>query len=125
MSRRYPEIRIVVDHLGRPVPGCGADHPEFNSLLGLAEEQNIYLKISGMYYYSLESQPFGDTLPMIQNAIRAFGARRCLWGSDFPFIMDRWSYSSLLDAIREYKFLSEEDLDWLLGRTSESLWWNE
>jgi predicted TIM-barrel fold metal-dependent hydrolase len=59
----------------------------------------------------------------LKSIIHAYGAKRCLWGSDFPFIQDRWSYSSSLEWIYQLEDLSDEDRSWILGGTAKALWW--
>ncbi len=119
----HPAVRVVIDHLARPPVGCHPDHPAFQSYLSLAGRPNVYTKLSGLYYYSGKEPPYEDTWPLLQAAQSAFGARRCLWGSDFPFVVQRWSYGGLLDVIRDRLNFSPEDLDWILGRTAVSLGW--
>jgi predicted TIM-barrel fold metal-dependent hydrolase len=123
MARSFPKVQVVLDHLGRPRPGNAPDDPEFQAFLGLAENANIYAKLSGLYYFSNQEAPFQDTWGLLQAVVRAFGAQRCLWGSDFPFINERWSYTALLDTIREKLDYAAGELEWILGRTASLLGW--
>lgn len=122
LSSQYP-TDFIIDHLGRPSPGCSQDHPDFQSLLSLSKHPNIYIKLSGMNYYSNQSAPYPDTWDLLRAAHESFGADHCLWGSDYPFIEDHWSYSENLSFIQAQLGFSQEDLAWVMGKTAQSLWW--
>jgi L-fuconolactonase len=123
IAGRFPGINIVVDHLGRPEPGSDPDSLLFKHFLALAEYSNVYAKLSGLYYFSKQAAPYMDTWPLLKAAMKAFGARRCLWGSDFPFILDRWSCVEMLDTLKGMLEFTLDELDFILGRTAESLGW--
>jgi predicted TIM-barrel fold metal-dependent hydrolase len=123
MANRFPQVRIVVDHLGRPQPGSREDAPGFQQFLALAEHSNCYAKLSGLYYFSQQKAPFSDTWTLLRAAVRTFGAQRCLWGSDFPFVLEKWSYQDWLATLRGELEFSPAELDFILGQTSIGLWW--
>lgn len=119
----YPSVRIVVDHLGRPKQAADLTDPQFIQFLKLAQFPNIHVKLSGLYYYSGQIAPYQDVLPLIQAVCRQFSAQRCMWGSDFPFVEERWSYSALLNAVKTDWGLTTDELKWVLGETAFQLWW--
>lgn len=123
LAAEYP-TRIILDHLARPKAGSTPEDDAFQSLLGLAAQTNIYVKLSGMNYYSAESAPYRDTWPLLRAVKDSFGAERCLWGSDFPFVEEHWSYWENIDLVRNELGFSEQDLVWVLGETAKSIWWN-
>jgi predicted TIM-barrel fold metal-dependent hydrolase len=123
LARRFPKLRIVLDHLGRPVPGSAPDSELFLAFLALAKLPNCYAKLSGLYYFSKQPVPYADAWPLLKASLHAFGANRCLWGSDFPFILDRWSYEGWLNTIQDQVGFSVKDLGWILGDTATSLGW--
>jgi L-fuconolactonase len=123
MADQFPDLRIVIDHFGRPQPGSLEDSTEFLQFLALSKRSNCYAKLSGLYYFSQQTAPFTDTWPLLRATVRAFGASRCLWGSDFPFILDRWSYKDWLDTLGSKFEFSRIELDFILGQTALGLWW--
>ncbi len=123
MAARYPRLKIVIDHLGRPEPGGLPGDPGFRRFLALAGHSNCYAKLSGLYYFSREAAPYADAWPLLRAVLREFGAQRCLWGSDFPFVLERWGYAEWLAALTERLELSGPDLDWVLGKTALALGW--
>ena len=88
-SREHPAVRVVIDHLGRINAEEGLSAPAFQNLLALAGIPNVSVKISGWYYCSQQEPPFINVHSLAAAIIQAFGAERCMWGSDFPFIQER------------------------------------
>ena len=95
------DARVVVDHCGRPRPGAGLDQPGFAALLRLAATGRVFVKISGYAKFSAQSYPYRDAWPYVQSLIQSFGADRCVWGSDWPFLRapERIDYGPLLKLI--------------------------
>ncbi|KAF0110589.1 MAG: Amidohydrolase 2 [Chloroflexi bacterium] len=123
MCQRFPQVRVVVDHLARLNPALGITDINFQQLLSLAQGPNTYIKISGLHYCSRQSPPYEDIMPFIQAILDSYGVNRCLWGSDFPFIQEHWDYESMLTFIKQIVMRSKEDVQWLLGNTASNLWW--
>ena len=60
---------------------------------------------------------------MIEMAYEAFGARRMMWGSDFPPVASREGYKNALHGAMEHPaFGSEEDREWAFGKTAMDVW---
>lgn len=122
LCQEYP-INFVLDHLGRPDPGSSPQDEPFKQLLSFSKYPNVYVKLSGMNYYSNLSAPYIDTWPLIQAVKTSFGADHCLWGSDYPFVNEHWTYADNLDLLRQSLQFSDRDLTWILDKTARSLWW--
>jgi predicted TIM-barrel fold metal-dependent hydrolase len=118
-------IPFVIDHLGRPETGCDPSHLAFRKLLNLSDHPNVFVKLSGMNYYSNEAAPYRDTWPLLQAVKDRFGSEHCLWGSDFPFVEDHWTYAENLALYGEMLGFGDADLEWVLGRTAGSIWWTD
>ena len=83
--RSFP-VRVVVDHAGRPRPQDGVNAAGFRALLALADTGRVAIKLSGAMRYSLRPPPYGDVDPFVARLVRAFGAERLVFGSDWPFL---------------------------------------
>jgi len=116
---------LIIDHLGRPPSGCNPENEIFKELLGLSKNPNVYIKLSGMNYYSNEKAPYCDTWDLLKAVEERFCADHCLWGSDFPFVQEHWAYDQLLDLFRHNLDFSEDELAWIFGKTAKKLWWPE
>ncbi|MGY2289528.1 amidohydrolase family protein [Pseudomonas sp. SDO528_S397] len=73
-------VRVVIDHFGMPDKTTGIDDPAFARLLGFAASDRVWVKLSGAYRIGLELA--ARAAPLLLNA---YGARRLLWASDWPF----------------------------------------
>jgi len=111
LSIQFSNITFVLDHLGRPQKGSRPKDGLFISLLKLAELKNIFIKLSGLNYYSKEARPYKDTWPLLHAAKEAYSAKRCIWGSDFPFVNDHWSYEKQLETFKNGLDFSKSDLE--------------
>jgi predicted TIM-barrel fold metal-dependent hydrolase len=85
-SARAP---IVVDHCGRPDPAKGIAQPGFQALIELGRDGH-FVKLSGPFRFSREAPPYADAEPFVAALIDTFTPKRCVWGSDWPFLrLDR------------------------------------
>jgi len=123
LLQRFPGVRVVIDHLNNPVPKKGLGQPGFAALLDLAGLPGVFVKLSGYHHWCEERYPYRDGLPFVQAAVKAFGADRCMWGSDFPHVLAGCGYVRNRNLLpREATFLSASELDAIMGGTAERLW---
>jgi predicted TIM-barrel fold metal-dependent hydrolase len=80
------DVKLLIDHAGRPDLAQGLSQPGFQALLALGREGRSVVKISGFAKFSSLGFPFTDTRPYTEALVHAFGLRQCVWGSDWPFI---------------------------------------
>jgi L-fuconolactonase len=122
---RFPSLRVVVDHLNNPDPTLGLDQPAFRALLDLAGHPQVHVKLSGFHHWCRERYPYPDGLPFAEAAVRAFGAARCMWGSDFPHVLAGCGYVRSRHLFpRVAAFLSPAELDLVMGGTADRLWFS-
>ncbi|MCC8402517.1 amidohydrolase family protein [Paraburkholderia sp. MMS20-SJTN17] len=78
-------MNVVVDHFGRPDPTRGTDAPGFRRLLGLADTQRVWVKVSAAYrnWQNMEHDHH-DVREAVQLLTKAFSVNRLMWGSDWP-----------------------------------------
>ena len=82
IALRYPEMRLIIDHMGYPDPETGPE--PFEPILELAKHKNIYIKISDVKGRSKLAFPFSDVHPFIKNLLNVFGIERAMWGTGYP-----------------------------------------
>ena len=75
---------VVFDHIGWPDVAAGPTEPGFAAMCDLLKDGHAYAKLSGLYRTS--KAPWTDADPLVA-ALVAANPERCLWGSDFPYIM--------------------------------------
>ena len=102
LARAFPELTIVIDHLGKPPLGTDEMPAWEAELRALARFENVYAKVSGLNT-TLEKRDWcaGDLRPAVEVALDAFGARRLLWGSDWPVAVLNGSYEQVWAATCE------------------------
>ena len=83
------DVRVLIDHCGRPAAGGGIDQPGFQTLLALGRmgrEGRVAVKLSGYQKFSTLPPPYEDTRPFLDALLDAFTLDACLWASDWPFL---------------------------------------
>jgi L-fuconolactonase len=101
LTARVPEVTFILDHLAKPNVSAGNNFGEWSVLIDeLAVRPNVLCKLSGL---GNEAQPQDRTLaafrPWVEHAIAAFGADRCMYGSDWPVLTLATSYMDWLEVI--------------------------
>src|SRR5262249_34111800 len=93
-------------------------------MIELARQPNLYAKLSFIPTGSGEEYPFKDMHGPCREIIKAFGATRCVWGSDFP--CELWcpkvTYARHLKVFTQELGLDAETQEAILGKTPEKLW---
>jgi predicted TIM-barrel fold metal-dependent hydrolase len=78
---------------------------------------------SGFHHWCADRYPYRSALPYIDAAVDAFGAERCMWGSDFPHVLAGCGYMRNRNLLpREARFLTASQLDQIMGGTAQRLW---
>ncbi len=79
-----PEVRFVLDHIGKPAIKAGSIDPWRRDLSALAARPNVHCKISGVATEADHRNWTREQLkPYIAHAIEAFGFGRTMFGSDW------------------------------------------
>ena len=76
-------IRIVIDHMGRPIASEGVEQAPFQTLLEFMKDENYWVKVCGLERISKEGAPFHDGIPFAQKLLEV-APDRAIWGTDFP-----------------------------------------
>jgi L-fuconolactonase len=120
VAERYPRLQLIADHMGiggnTPKDGRIAD--AVSQTASLAKYPNVSVKLSAAPNYSSEAYPFRDFTPHIKRLFEAYGPKRCYWGSDMTNGYDKATYAQRITHFtEELPFLSEEDKDWVMGKS--------
>jgi len=82
---QYPNQKFVVDHLAKPRVKFKAISPWEEHMRELAKRPNVYCKISGLATEADHKHWTEEQLrPYIEVVLSAFGAKRVMFGSDWP-----------------------------------------
>lgn len=121
MCDRFPETRVVIDHLARiGIDGQFRD-VDIDRLCRLARHKNAHVKVSAFSALGARKAPYHDLAPLIRRVRDAFGAGRMMWATDGPWqMMGGHRYVDSIDLIRKgLDFLTDDDRAWLLRKTAE------
>jgi predicted TIM-barrel fold metal-dependent hydrolase len=131
LARRYPDLALIVDHIGlqaAPRAQARAGAPgrleTIEDMIALAEFPRVYGKFSSLATYAGQPFPFDRLTEPLRRVFEALGSQRLMWGSDIsrmsllPFPV---SYQETFDHVRQLEFLDDSDKDWIFGRTAETV----
>lgn len=115
VARRYPELKLVMDHLALTTGKDDIAFHDFPKLLRIAKRPNVAAKVSALPCFSTDTYPYRSLHPYIRQAYDAFGPRRLFWGTDFsrspiPYRQHVTMFTE------EMPWLTAEDKEWIMGR---------
>jgi L-fuconolactonase len=120
MIERFPKVRVILDHAGRPAMEDGLPYAAADSLFALGKYPNVYLKLTERNFTGSRK---GKATPetFFPKLVSAFGASRLAWGSNYP--SSEGSLPELLALARtSLTCLSASDQDWIFARTAQALY---
>jgi len=92
------DLRIVVDHLGKPPFGGDDWDPWRATLAEVAARPNTVAKVSGL---QVPGRPFtpAEVRPAWETALELFGPARLMWGSDWPLTVLTGGYGTAWETM--------------------------
>ena len=121
--RLFPELQIVIEHLGGFGLGQATASEEQDTLKALAQHPNLTIKLPGFGEICALPYPFKEVPQAVRDALAAFGPERMMWGSDFPPVSSREGYHHSLEFPSDYlSDLSEQEREWIFGGTALRVW---
>lgn len=123
-ASRLPELRLVLDHLGKPdIKRNGFDSWR-RDLDRIAALPNTYAKLSGLVTEADWNRwTIEDLHRYVDAAINAFGPERLMFGSDWPVCTLAARYDEVIDVIRtaiDERPQSEQDS--IFGGAARRFW---
>lgn len=120
MLKRFPQVRVIIDHLARPKIEDGSPYAAASSLFDLAAYPNLYLKISPRNFVD---SSIGRATPetFFPLLVTKFGADRIAWGSNCPSSEGKMS-DNLVHGKRCLASLSERERQLIFGETALGLY---
>jgi L-fuconolactonase len=112
-AQRNRELRLILDHVGKPPFGTPSMADWHDCLVQLAQLQNVFCKLSGL----LTETPDRTAAALaIREAVEYFGADRCLFGSDWPVCLLAAGYAEALGLVTSV--VAADVLAIVLGETA-------
>jgi len=98
--QRHPGLRMVLDHAGKPAIADGDFRPWANAIDTLARQPQLHCKLSGLLTQLNDEMHEAAIEPYVGHLFLRFGARRLMWGSDWPVLTTRTDYVHWLRLAR-------------------------
>jgi L-fuconolactonase len=119
LIKQFSQVRIIIDHLMDAPIEEGPPYAGSECVFDLAGYGNVYLKLTTINIRALRK---GKGSPeTFSPLLKKFGASRIAWGSNYPA-----SEGTLKEIVSEAKsalaFLPQQDQEWILARTAQSLY---
>lgn len=124
LSERHPNLRMVVDHLGKPPIADRGWQPWADLLRAAAQNPNVYAKLSGLNTAAhWESWTADDLRPYADHALELFGPARLMYGGDWPISVLAGGYAKVwAQTQRLLEPLSGAERGQVLGGTAASFY---
>lgn len=86
LVRRWPRLRVVIDHGAKPHIGAGELDPWRDQIAALAAQPGVHCKLSGLLTEAGDRPTAEALAPFAAHLLEVFGASRLMWGSDWPVL---------------------------------------
>lgn len=103
LAAAFPDQRFVIDHIAKPYIKAGTIDGWKQDIEAIAALPNVYCKISGMVTEAdwTKWKP-QDFTPYLDTVVEAFGAKRIMYGSDWPVCLAAASYKKMKGIVDAY-----------------------
>lgn len=120
--REVPELRFVLDHVGKPPIASGEMEPWASELSALAELPNVSCKLSGLVTEaSWADWEAPQISPYAAHVLDCFGPERVMFGSDWPVCELAASYTQVVELAHELTTtLSDPERAQIFGATAQA-----
>jgi len=120
LVKRFPNVKVILDHLSRPVLEDGPPYAAAASLFELARFPTIYLKVTPRTFTECRH---GKATPetFFPKLVGEFGASRIAWGSNYPASAGPLK-DLLMVARAAVAGLPLSDQNWIFAKTAQSLY---
>lgn len=125
VTKRYPTLKIVIDHIAKPEMGNGrAPDPKWREGMSqLAELPNVHCKLSGMVTEIGPDWQYEDIAPFAEHVLDKFGPSKILFGSDWPVVNLASSYGVWRQTVnRLLSGFSDADRSKIMGGNAQAFY---
>lgn len=114
---RFPEQPFVLDHLAKPRIKAGELDPWRHDLRALAAHGHVLCKLSGLVTEAAwQGWKRSDFTPYLETALETFGAKRLMFGSDWPVCTLAAEYADVVGIVTDFLAgLTASERDAILG----------
>jgi predicted TIM-barrel fold metal-dependent hydrolase len=125
VAARHPNLRIIIDHMGR-LRGMKDATLKLDNTIALAKCPNVHVKLSLIQECTTAPYPYANIHAEVRRLIDAFSPRRSFFATDVSVLLSRTNstYREAVTMFTDEMGYSESELEWIMGRAiSECLPW--
>jgi L-fuconolactonase len=123
MLARHPTLAIVVDHAAKPDLASGEIANWRRGMSAVAAHPQVFCKLSGLVTEAGEDWKVETLRPVIAHLLAVFGPDRLIWGSDWPVVTLRVSYSRWFETATDLLAdLTAAERDAVMGGNARRLY---
>lgn len=104
LLERHPDLKCVIDHIGKPEIVSGQFEPWADDIETVAQNSNAFCKLSGLVFEAGKDWTIDALTPYMDHVLGCFGPERVMWGSNWPVVNMNSNYSQWFEVCREYIF---------------------
>jgi L-fuconolactonase len=99
---KVPDLKIVLEHMGKPPVASGSLHPWAEDLAAIAENPSVRCKISELVTQAdWDNWSSEELKPYVRHALECFGPDRLMWGSGWPVCLLAADFGQTLGSTME------------------------
>jgi|TARA_B110001450_G_scaffold171525_1_gene159985 L-fuconolactonase len=104
LLKRYPALRVVIDHGAKPAisKDWASNQAWSEKLKRLADDTGAYCKLSGLLTEAGDQADYDTIAPYMSHLLNCFGSDRLMWGSDWPVLNLAADYSAWLGMTERF-----------------------
>lgn len=131
VARRYPEMKIMIPHLGISHLWDPKEHKEqkydcLKKTLSILEyNKNVWFDLSGipMLVDKFDEYPYPTFENVIKTVKQQGAINRLMWGSDAPTVLRSCTYRQHVTCFTNHcDFLTDEEVENVMGKTADKVW---
>ena len=133
VAKRYPTMKIMLPHMGVSRLWDKKESTGLDSLkktLSILEyNDTVHFDCSGIPMLATragEEYPWPEMQRVLKCAKEMGAIDRVMWGSDAPTVLVACTYKQHVDCVARYtSFLTDDELENLMGKTADKFWFSK
>ncbi len=118
--KKFPNQKFVIDHIAKPYIKDGFFNGWAVLMKEIAKQENVFCKLSGMATEAnFKSWTPQELEPYMKLVLENFGAKRVMYGSDWPVCLVAGDYSTIKNIATDFiKTLSKTEQTNIMGNNA-------
>lgn len=119
LLKRYPELRVVVDHGAKPDISSNVFNPWAEKIQKISADSKAFCKVSGLVTEAGKNISYQKIYPYMNHLAHCFGAQRLMWGSDWPVCTLAATYQEWVEYLETFlESFSVEEQQCIWGQSA-------